>query len=61
VLIFKLFIDKWLRAFSRLSARGIVYWTHGVLVIDAQEDWSSLGEMCGYVLFLAGVFSMLVG
>lgn len=47
VLIFKLFIDKWLRAFSRLTARGIVYFTHAILIVDAQEDYSYLGEVCG--------------
>mmetsp|Transcript_48475 Transcript_48475/g.113420 ORF Transcript_48475/g.113420 Transcript_48475/m.113420 type:complete len:262 (-) Transcript_48475:131-916(-) len=37
VLKFKVMIDKWFRALSRLTARGIVYFTHAVLIINAQE------------------------
>lgn len=61
VMAFKVFVDRWLRALSRLTARGIVYFTHAVLIIDAQHEFSRLGEFCGYFLFGAGIFSALVG
>lgn len=61
VLAFKVFLDKWLRAFSRLSARGLVYLTHGVLIIDAQSDISAIGVWAGSILFLAGLASSLAG
>ncbi|KAG8468778.1 hypothetical protein KFE25_007296 [Diacronema lutheri] len=61
VLAFKLFVDKWLRAFSRLTARGFVYVTHAILIIDAQENFSYLGEVCGAILMGAGALSAMVG
>lgn len=61
VLAFKLWVDHWLRAFSRLTARGLVYFVNGVLIVDAQEGYSELGEFCGYILFAAGIFSIAVG
>mmetsp|Transcript_34302 Transcript_34302/g.85484 ORF Transcript_34302/g.85484 Transcript_34302/m.85484 type:complete len:316 (+) Transcript_34302:34-981(+) len=61
VLKFKVMIDKWFRALSRLTARGIVYFTHAVLIINAQEDYSKFAILCGYFLFIAGFFTVAVG
>jgi len=62
VLQFKLWVDKWLRALSRLTARGFVYFTHAILIVDAQQGYSNMvGVWVGYALAIAGIFSMIVG
>lgn len=61
LLSFKLFVDKWLRALSRHTGRGFVYFVTAVLIIDAQSHYTRFGVTSGYLLLFAGVFSFAIG
>lgn len=47
VMAFRLGVDKWLKVLMRRTARGVVYFTQAVLIIDTQVHYTKFGEYCG--------------